>query len=231
MRKVVKNLKELFLALPPRWNDIEDILSKNILHEAEMAELAYSVAEECFCEYSDALYYCDEDESKIDYSLLHSTYLLQSLKILLQYGLNPNAETEDGHNVMGQVRYVNSPNVAASAMRLLLENGANPNLMTSNEAESTFQELDFEVGDDEYLNHSNRRITFQCWLVMIAYGACYLNGEIPIKMLNNYPVSIFKNFENYDYEIEMLPQKEGYYGCWIMHVLDMRTGEKVARLE
>ena len=38
-----------------------------------------------------------------------------------------------------------------------------------------------------------------------------------------------KEFEQYDYDIEPLPQEPGKYGCWIMHIFNIHTQEEVAR--
>ena len=63
----------------------------------------------------------------------------------------------------------------------------------------------------------------------MAYGACWRDGEIPITMLGKQSVEIFKEFEQFDYEIEPLPQEPGKYGCWIMHIFNIHTLEEVAR--
>ena len=63
----------------------------------------------------------------------------------------------------------------------------------------------------------------------MAYGACWRDGNIPITMLGEKTVDIFKDFELYDYEIEPLPQEPGKYGCWIMHIYNIATHEEVAR--
>ena len=69
----------------------------------------------------------------------------------------------------------------------------------------------------------------QYWLLLMAYGACWQNnGKIPLTMLGNNSVEIFKNYELYDYEIEPLPKEPGKYGCWIMHIYNVETREEVA---
>ena len=112
-------------------------------------------------------------------------------------------------------------------MRLLLENGGNPNHLIPSEGETVFEYIDFMVSYDQYMHEYF--YTVQCWLVLMAYGACWRNnGEIPLTMLGENSVEIFKNYELYDYEIEPLPQIPGKFGCWIMHIFNIETKEEVA---
>lgn len=220
-----KHLIRLFSEIPPDRKKIEDVFSQYTFSKEQFAEIAVALAQDCFVEYSDAL---DKRVPDVTPDHMNSNHLLESLQQLLNHGLDPNiCVGEDADNVMWYLQFVDTPNIGASAMRLLLENGADPNLKLPPEEESVFDWLDFDVSYDHY----TYVYTVQCWLVLMAYGGCWENGNIPLTMLNGNKVDIFKNFEHYDYSIEPLPQEPGYYGCWIMHIFDIRTREEVARYE
>ena len=146
--------------------------------------------------------------------------------MLIEQGLDPNLVVNDD-NPIWNVMWIDAPNIGASVMRLLLENGGDPNHYLSSEGETVFDYISFKVSYDEYTHDYFH--TVQCWLVLMGYGACWKDGEIPLAMLNGNSVEIFKKFELYDYTIEPLPQEPGKYGCWIMHIYNVETNEEVAR--
>lgn len=220
-----QSLIRLFAEIPPDREEIEDTFRQYIFSKEQLAEIAVALAQECFREYCDAL---DDKVPEVTLDHMNSNHLLESLQQLLNHGLDPNVCVgEDADNVMWDLQFVDTPNIGASAMRLLLENGADPNLKLPPEEESVFDWLDFAVSYDSY----TYVYMVQCWLVLMAYGGCWEDGKIPLTMLNGNTMDIFKNFERYDYSIEMLPQEPGYFGCWIMHIFDKRTKEEVARFE
>lgn len=225
MREKVDNLKHLFSLIPPDWESAKRILSDASLSKEELAILAADITDDCFCEYSDAL---NPEVEDLTEDSMHSNYLLSSLQILLDYGLDPNIEVND-ENVMWNTQWVDAPNVGASALRLLLENGGNPNHRLPGESETLFEFIAFKVSYDEYSHQYFH--TVQCWLVLMAFGGCWDNGNIPLTMLGNNEVSIFKDFELFDYTIEPLPKEPNKYGCWIMHIFRTDTNEEVARYE
>lgn len=223
--EICQNLISMFAQIPPDWQNLEKIFRQYSFTKEQLAEIAISLSEDCFCEYRDAV---DEKIENVTPDHLHSNYLLNSLQMLLDNGLDPNVYIgKYEENVMWELQYVDAPNIAAAAMRLMLENGADPNRIVPSEKESIFQYIDFKVSYDSYTHEDF--FTVQCWLVLMAYGGCWSNGEIPLTMLNGNDVEIFKEFENFDYWLETLPKEPGHYGCWIMHIFDTRTKEEVAR--
>lgn len=219
----VELLKELFSSIPPRWDEIRAVLSSRSFSKEELAILAYDVADNCFCEYRDAL---DPEVEDVTPDMMHSNYLLDSLRLLLEYGLDPNINVKD-KNVLWTLQWVDAPNVAASALRLLLEHGGNPNHSMPSEGDTLFEYVAFKVSYDEYTHDYFHTVQF--WLVLMAYGGCWRNGDIPLTMLHGNKVEILKHFELYDYYIEPLPQEPSKYGCWIMHIFNTETDEEVAR--
>lgn len=220
---LVKQIKEVFEQEPSNLDEIRNLLSLRELTREELAVLAISFTDDCFCEYRDAL---DPEVESVTIENMHSNYIIEAINILLEFGLDPNA-IFDNDNVLWNAMWIDSPNIAASLMRLLLENGGDPNHFIPAEHDTLFEYIAFKVSYDEYTH--NYYHTVQCWLVLMAYGACWRNGEIPLTMLGNKSVEIFKEFEQFDYEIEPLPQEPGKYGCWIMHIFNIHTREEVAR--
>ena len=220
---LVKQIKEVFEQEPSNLDEIRNLLSLRELTREELADLAISFTDDCFCEYRDAL---DPEVESETIENMHSNYIIEAINMLLEFGLDPNA-IFDNDNVLWNAMWIDSPNVAASLMRLLLENGGDPNHFIPAEHDTLFEYIAFKVSYDEYTHDYYH--TVQCWLVLMAYGACWRNGEIPLTMLGNKSVEIFKEFEQFDYEIEPLPQEPGKYGCWIMHIFNIHTREEVAR--
>ena len=218
-------IKKKFNDDPSDLDGIRGLLAKRKFTAVELAELAVDFTDNCFCEYYDAL---DPKVESVTVENMHSNYIVDAINLLLEFGLDPNVIVRD-ENVLWNAMDINAPNVAASVMKLLLENGGDPNHIIPAERESIFEYIAFKVSYDEYTHKYFH--TVQCWLLLMAYGACWRNGEIPITMLGGNPVEIFKEFEKYDYKIEPLPQETGKYGCWIMHIFNRETKEEVAIYE
>ena len=213
--ELIDQIKEHFKKIPSDLEGIKKLLSSQQLTEDELAELAISFTEDCSFEYSDAL--ISEDKS-VRIANMHSNYIIEAIDLLLKFGLNPNTVVI-GDNVMWSAMWIDAPNVAASLLRLLLEHGGDPNHYLPEECDSIFGYIDVKVSIDEYTHDFFH--TVQCWLLLMGYGARWRNGELPLTMLGENSVEIFKNFERYDYEIEILPQKFEKDGCWIMRIFDL----------
>ena len=219
---LVNQIKELFEQTPSDLEKIRKLLGSRKFEKEELAELAVAFTDNCFCEYHDAL---DPKIDSVTIENMHSHCVVDAIRLLLEFGLDPNIIVNDD-NVLWNAMWIDAPNVAASVMRLLLENGGNPNHLIPAEDETIFEYIADKVSYDEYTHEYFH--TVQCWLLLMAYGACWRDGNIPITMLGEKTVDIFKNFELYDYDIEPLPQEPGKYGCWIMHIYNINTKEEVA---
>ena len=105
----IEKAKELFAAIPPDWATIRQMLSEADFTKEELALIAVDATDSCFCEYRDALNPAVED---ITVDTMHSSYLVESLRILLDYGLDPNKIIAipdhhggfDEYNIMEQVQ-------------------------------------------------------------------------------------------------------------------------------
>lgn len=218
----VNSLIALFSEKPTKWGEIKTVLSSQELSKEELARIAISLTDDCFGEYRDAL---DPKIQGFSVENMHSQYLLNALQTLLDFGLNPNTIVDD-ENVMWNLQWVDAPNIGAAALRLMLENGGNPNHRIPAEHETLFEDIAFEVSYDMYTHEYFH--TVQCWLVLMAYGGCWDDGNIPLTMHEGCKVEMFKDFELFDYTIEPLPQDPKKYGCWIMHIFNKQTNQEVA---
>ena len=221
--ELIKQITELFENNPSDLNGIRTLLATRTFTEDELAKLALNFTDACFCEYREAI-----DPNIEDFSIhdMHSNHIVSAIALLLEFGLNPNTIVDD-NNAMWNTMWIDAPDIAATTLRLLLENGGNPNHLIPSEGETLFEYIDFKVSYDEYTHDYLH--TVQCWLLLMAYGACWRdNGRIPLTMLGGNSVEIFKNFEQFDYDIEFLPQVPGKFGCWIMHIYNVNTKEEVA---
>ena len=184
--KEIEKVKLLFSELPPKHDEIRGILDRDRPTKEDLAEIAYNVASYCFCEYRDAV---DPTINEVSVDLMHSNYLLDSLQLLLEYGLNPNTITAQGDNVLWELQWVDAPNIGPAALRLLLEHGGNPNLILPEEGESLFEYVSFCISEDDHDHSWFYKVQF--WWVLMAFGGSYDNGNIPIEMLNGKRPDIF----------------------------------------
>jgi len=217
----VDKVNKLFRQSPPAWDQIKTCFEKNQFSKHDLAVMACEAVGECLGEYYDAEY-----RGEGDINNLNSHYILEVLQYLLDKGLDPNEVLDDAtDSAFWDVRWIDTPDVAASAVRLLMEYGADANIRYPRNSETLFEYISFKISCDEYTHDYFH--TVQCWLVMMGYGACWDNGEIPLTMLGNHDVSIFKEFEKFDYILEEIPRL-GTYAAWRMHIFNKETGEFVA---
>ena len=52
---IIEKLKKLLSEVPPKWNQIRNIMDSNTLTKEDLATLAISLSDDYFCEYTDAL--------------------------------------------------------------------------------------------------------------------------------------------------------------------------------
>ena len=66
---------------------------------------------------------------------------------------------------------------------------------------------------------------FQCWLVLIGYGARPKEVE-PFHLYPEHTFDELKEFEYYDWKVRYEPDKHEN----IMHIIDIRTGNEIGYL-
>lgn len=132
-----------------------------------------------------------------------------------------------------QIPYIDHEYVSADTLRLLLENGGDPNLRI--DMESAFEEADFEVwfGAVEQEVRWRYDAWVHTWMVLLAYG-----GEIPGK---GPMVETFREYGNHTtdetFDLKKLRNHRQYfYGLTkgnpdpVLHIFDRNTLWEVARV-
>lgn len=222
---LVNEIIELFEKKPSELSKIAQLLSSRKFTDEELAKIAFSFVDECFCEYRDSIV---QKFEPVGAEYLHFNYIVDAIEMLLQSGLNPNIIVDD-YNVMWQTIFIDAPDIAATVLKLLLENGGDPNHFIPAEGESLFETIHFDVSYDDFICTHSYFHTVQCWLLLMAYGACWRdNKEIPLTMVGDNTVEIFKDFKKFNFDFEPLPQVKNCFGCWIMHIYNTETNEEVA---
>ena len=168
----------------------------------------------------------------------YSANMLQVFKLLLKYGLDPNAVCEDkcgSDTVLSCVEYVSNEYVAADTLALLIEHGGDPYKNVSDE--SLFEEVNFDVFFGAF-NMEDRSIydsIVHCWFVLLGYSDKAGNSKDLLTAfgkrqcdcdLENFRISDLRQHRNYTFGISNVP---GRGENWSLHIFDKRTRWEVAR--
>ena len=150
----------------------------------------------------------------------------------LYYGLDPNVVYEaDGrtYNIMRLIMSIDNEYIAADTMRLLLDNGGDPNLTAG--IETIFECIDYDVwfGSVEQEIRWRYDAWVHVWMVLLAYG-----GEIPGK---GQMMEAFRERHSDDlFDLKKLRNHRDYFfGLSVenkgrtMHIYDKKTFWEVAR--
>lgn len=131
-----------------------------------------------------------------------SSHMLEALKCLLKYGLDPNAvygEESDQSNIMSELRYVENGYLAADSLALLLNHGGNPSIILN--GASLIRDINFDLLFD--LNNQENRIRYDnlvhYWMVLVGYGAKLEDGRESIDMCSGHDVAELKNHRDFYY--------------------------------
>ena len=127
-----QKLLSMLTMIPPSFEAAAQLLAAEKFTTDEVTRVAIEYSDECFCEVDDF-----ESENNIPRPKgvvpnLHSTYIVDVIRFLLQYGLDPNGIHEDC-NIMDSLHYVDNEFLAADALALLLEHGGNHDLIVDGE--------------------------------------------------------------------------------------------------
>ena len=151
--------------------------------------------------------------------------------LFLRYGLDTSCSySTDGinyNNLLHNVTYLDNKEVVYKLLRLLLNNGADPNVIIRDD--SLFNILDdhvvmnaslFDIEGEDRVPYEH---DFRLWLLMMAYGGETAHGS-PLKIKDGYDIDMFANCESFSYRKEMVE------GDWYLHIYIIKTGEEVAVL-
>lgn len=223
-----QKLLDMLTMIPPNFEAAAHLLGTEKFTSDEVTRVAIKYSDECFCEVSDLAHVNKTPRSKEIVPDLHSTYIVDVIKFLLQHGLDPNGIHEDC-NIMDSLQYVDNELLAADAMALLLEYGGNVNLIV--DGEELFRAINFDVFFDaveQYDRHYYASLV-HLWMVMIGYGA----------RMDTKAIRVFKEFDSADYfDLNKLKNHRNYYfglsrpeKYLIVHIFDNDTLWEVVRTE
>ena len=161
---------------------------------------------------------------------IESSHLVESIQILLDYGLDPNkvffyhngAET----NIMEKMMYVHNGYQSAEAATAMLTHGGNPSLII--EETSLIRELNFELlfylANEEIRYFVDALVHY--WMVFIGYGAKLEDGSDSVDPVDGFDISNFRNHRQYYYgAIHSEHSNDGMELCFF----DKDTNWEVAR--
>lgn len=138
--------------------------------------------------------------------------------VLLARGLDVNADSDK--NALSSCIWIENEDIAVMLAKKIFEHGANPNLkLTCDGGESLHDYMNACIGYNRFDDDGFMKI----WLLLIAYGGCYENGETYLEMLNGYSAEIFKNI--YDFGLR---RERDANGSRVMYFYNISTNEDVA---
>ena len=219
--------------------EIAAVLSNNVFSKEELMRAAIKAAEkyefsEMLSEYRKKI---EEDEYGDWYIRRYTEYdpiiveeirvhpLIKTLELLLENGLDPRVRmAEDPTNIMCVLEDVDTPFLAATAMRMMMIYGADPYVQDES-GEGLFERLDScMVIDISLLPEDIVQNWFQCWILLIGFGARPENVE-PFHLQPGHTYDELKEFEYYEWKIRRNPGKKN-----TMHIFDIRTGKEIGWL-
>ncbi len=180
LKAYAQELFDLLFQIPPRFEEARCLIQQTKMTSEDVTRVAIAYADKCFLDYGERVF---DDKSRAPMGRmdvpaekvpeLHSAYLCDVISFLLAYGLNANAVlTDDARkwNLMDSLLFIDHEYVAADTMRLLMEHGADPNLLV--EGETIFEQVDFGVWFDAAEQEIRWRYDawVHIWFVLLAYG-------------------------------------------------------------
>lgn len=236
-------LLDLLLEIPPKYEDAESLIRETAVPADSIAKVAIRYAEECEGDVGD--YFIEHMEPPGDISKavpppgifpeLHSTYIYDVIKLLLRYGLDPNAVfifEWGSYNIMWEVKFIDNEYLGADVLALLLEHGGDPNLTIDGETLLDDTAFDVWFGSVEQEIRWRYDSWIHLWMVIVGYGGtCSEKTDWP------------KPFKGYDengfygklFDIAQLKNHRNFYfglsfedGARTLHIYDKSTFWKVA---
>lgn len=208
-------------------DEIKEIIAGNTFNQGELSLFAADVIDG---HYMDML--GDYEREILDDSSLYDNWLYNAISVLLELGFAPNLDYE-GLLVLDSFFFMPDCCNPNKALRLLLENNADPNLYDSSSNGNNYSALmgflDYHLFD--YVGEGSILICKQSLkyiLLLAAYGGCAYTGDNYIDMTQGRGITIFKDIDKFDFEIinphrlEDLPERH-------IKIFEIDTGEEVAR--
>ncbi len=232
--------KECLFEIPPdlsAFSDVKPTADQASEIAAEYVEMCWNegvaVTDDADYSYDGYLSWCNKEPAIIPN--LHSTYLYEVMDYLLQFGMDPNYIKDGDWSLMEHIMHVVNGYVGADTLKLLLENGGNPNLV--NDHETLFSAIDYNVGFDAsgQLDRRAYDALVHCWMVLIGFGGKPSNGTTPLDLFDEwnpqaeapFEIEKLKNHKNYTFGITHSANRGN---SPTIHIFDKRTYWEVARL-
>ena len=227
-------LLEHLTALPTDLVRIEEDLKSGKYSKEEITKAVYGYLDACCREAIDFYENTFEDGRYSEAVLvpgLISTNMPEVFSLLLKYEFDPNV-TVNEKTIIQAVSEVYNGYVAADTLRILFDNGANPEYSTDNK--TLFSNILFDIWLAG-IEQRDRRIydsIVHSLLVTAAYSAFGKNvfhlfpkqrSETEIK---EFEIEDFKEHQNYTYGLSNV-ETDGEE--WSLHIFDKRTRWEVAR--
>ena len=149
-------------------------LASGIYSPDDVSTAGFQYVDDCACDLMDENWQSPCRACGELLSGFRSSHMLEALKCLLEYGLDPNAlygEDADQSNIMSELRYVENGYLAADSLALLLDHGGNPSIKKN--GVSLIRDVNFDLYFD--LNNQENRERYDSlvhyWMVLVGYGA------------------------------------------------------------
>ena len=168
---------------------------------------------------------------------LESSHMTEAIRLLLDYGLDPNKIIRvdkqhggfDEYNIMEQIQLVFNGYQAADSLYLLLSHGGNPNLEINRISLST--EPDWDIGFDtinreDMVADSMYEAKLHYWFVLVGFRAELGYADLPVETANGFDLSGLKEHRNYYAGAIHSDRSEDN---WELCIFDRHTNWEVAR--
>jgi len=205
-----ENAQKLYDLLYTKEFSTEELVAQletGIYSAEDVNAAAYMFVENCRDAENDALFNHLFDDVALGTIVpgIESSHLVEAIKILLRYGLDPNKifhydDNGSQANIMKQMMFVYNGYQSADAAAEMLEHGANPSLII--EDISLIRDLNWELmffirGDVEFRYFSDSVAHY--WMVFIGYGAKLEDGGESVDPFDGFDISNFRNHRQYYY--------------------------------
>ena len=228
-------LRILFADYAPEDHRIRRTLEHGDFTPEEITRAAIEYVYDCYYEEMDL---SDDFGEDLNEAELHSAALPGLFRLLLEFGLDPNAVHENC-NLMNTLFLIKCGYCSADALALLLENGGDLNTVV--DGERVFDHAEFDIFFDAFELYDRRRYDAEVhfWLVCIGYGAKLTNGRCPITVIQKedplaedlgvkpFELADLKQHRNYTFGLSHVPSNGESY---TIHIFDKRTNWEVARV-
>ena len=204
MKNHIDTLFNLCKQQPFDTERIKSYIKDNKLNSEEITRTAIKLCDYGSCGYVEFIYH--NNREPLPHEL--DTYNWETLfDIFIENGLDANLVICDDKinydNILQSLIFIDDDDLNARVLRKILSKGGSPNMLIN--GVSFFQEVDcdfiIDIEMDLYWYKHQLDVAFRFWLVLVGFGGLIKDNRLPINMRENNTPEIFKDFENFDYNI------------------------------